>query len=39
MTLKSHVKFEERVACGLENDMPNLQNFYQGIRKSQKFVL
>ena len=29
MTLKSHAKFEEKLNCGLENDMRNLANFYQ----------
>ena len=27
MTLKSHAKFEEKLSCGLENDMGNLTNF------------
>ena len=27
MTLKSDSKFEEKVACGLENDRKNLVNF------------
>ena len=31
MTLKSHVKFEGKLACGLENDMKNLANFHQNI--------
>ena len=39
MTLKSHVKFEEKLACGFENDMAILANFYQNIQKSQKFAL
>ena len=29
MTLKSHAKFEEKLTCGLENDMRNLANFHQ----------
>ena len=29
MTLKSHAKFEERLTCGLENDMRNMANFHQ----------
>ena len=29
MTLKSHAKFEEKLTCGLENDMKNLSNFHQ----------
>ena len=39
MTLKSHVKFEEKFPCGLENDMRLLANFHQSIQKSQKFAL
>ena len=39
MTLKTHVKFEEKLACGLENDIMNLENFHQSIRKFQKFPL
>ena len=39
MTLKSHVKFEEKLTCGLENDMSNLANFHQSIRKSQNWDL
>ena len=37
MTLKSDAKFEEKLACGLENDMRNLANFYQSTRKSQNW--
>ena len=29
MTLTIHVKFEEKLICGLENDMRNLANFHQ----------
>ena len=29
MTLKSDAKFEEKLTCGLENDMRNLANFHQ----------
>ena len=29
MTLKSHAKFEEKLTCGLENNMKNLENFHQ----------
>ena len=39
MTLKSHEKFEEKIPCGLENDMRILANFDQGIQQSQKFAL
>ena len=35
MTLKSHAKFEEKLTCGLENDMRNLANFHQSTQKSQ----
>ena len=37
MTLKSDAKFEEKLTCGLENDMSNLANFYQCSRKSQNW--
>ena len=29
MTLKSEAKFEEKLTCGLENDMRNLADFHQ----------
>ena len=29
MILKSDSKFEEKLTGGLENDMTNLENFYQ----------
>ena len=29
MTLESDAKFEEKLTCGLENDMRNLANFHQ----------
>ena len=29
MTLKNDVKFEEKLACGLENGMRNKANFHQ----------
>ena len=29
MTLKSDAKFEEKLACGFENDMTNMANFHQ----------
>ena len=35
MTLTSDTKFEGKLTCGLENDMRNLANFHQSIRKSQ----
>ena len=31
MILKSDAKFEEKLTCGLENEMRNLVNFYQSI--------
>ena len=37
MALKSDAKFEEKMACGLENDMSNLENFHQSTRKSQNW--
>ena len=32
--MKSDPKFEEKLTCGLENDMRNLANFYQSTWKS-----
>ena len=29
MTLKTDVKFEEKLTCCLENDMRNIANFHQ----------
>ena len=29
MTLENDVKFEEKLTCGLKNDMKNLANFHQ----------
>ena len=37
MTLKSDVKFEEALTCGLENDRSNLENVYPTTRKSQNW--
>ena len=34
MTLKGDVKFEEKLTCGLENDM-NMANFHQKNLKPQ----
>ena len=39
MKLESDVKFEEKLTCGLENDMRNLLNFHQSTRKSQNWDL
>ena len=36
MTLKSDAKFEEKLNCGLKNDMKNLVNFHQSTQKCQK---
>ena len=36
-TLKSHAKFEEKLACGLENDMKNLANYHQNTWKCQNW--
>ena len=35
MMQESDAKFEEKVTCGLENDMKNLANFHQNTQKSQ----
>ena len=37
MILESDAKFEEKITCGLENDMRNLVNFHQIARKSQNW--
>ena len=37
ITLKSHAKFDEKVACGLENETRNLANFYRNISKCQNW--
>ena len=37
MTLKSDANFEEKLTCGLENDMKNLANFHQSTWKSQNW--
>ena len=37
MTLKSHAKFEEKLTCGLENDMRNLENFHQNTWKCENW--
>ena len=37
MKLKSDAKFEEKLTCGLENDMENLANFHQTTRQSQNW--
>ena len=37
MTLESDAKFEEKLTCGLENDVRNLANFHQSTRKYQNW--
>ena len=37
MTLKSDVKFGEKLTCGLENDMRNLEDFHQSTQNSQNW--
>ena len=37
MMLESDRKLEEKVTCGLENDMKNLENFHQSTRKSRNW--
>ena len=37
MTPKSDTKFEEKLACGSENDMRNFAHFHQSARKSQNW--
>ena len=37
MTLESDAKFEEKLTCGLENNMKNLANFHQSTWKSQNW--
>ena len=34
MTLKGDAKFDEKLTCGLENDMGNMANFHQSTWKS-----
>ena len=36
MTLKSDAKFEEKLTCGLENNMRNLAKFHQSMFGSLK---
>ena len=37
MRLKSDAEFEEKLTCGLENDIRNLANFYQSTQKSENW--
>ena len=34
---KGDTKFEEKLTCGLENDMRNLANFHQSTQKCQNW--
>ena len=38
MTLKNDVKFEEKLTCGLKNDMRNLANIFNRALESVKIV-
>ena len=35
MTMKGDAKFEEKLTCGLENDMRNIANFHEIIAESR----
>ena len=37
MALKSDAKFEEKLACGLENDRRNFANFHQNTQNSRNW--
>ena len=37
MTLKGDAKFEDKLTCGLENDMRNMANFHQSTWKYQNW--
>ena len=37
MTMKSDAKFEEKLTCGLKNDMRNLAKFHQSTQKCQNW--
>ena len=37
MPLKSNAKIEEKMTCGLENNMMNLANFHQSTWESQNW--
>ena len=38
MTLECDAKFEEKLTCGLENDMRNLANFHQSTQSAQNWA-
>ena len=37
MTLECEAKFEEKLTCGVENDMRNLAHFHQSTQNSQNW--
>ena len=37
MTIECDAKFEEKLTCGLENDMRNLVNVHQSTQNSQNW--
>ena len=37
MTLESDAKFEEKLTCGLENEIRDWENFHQRIKQSQNW--
>ena len=37
LTLKSDAKFEEKLTCGLKNDIRDLTNFHQSTGKCQNW--
>ena len=37
MTLKGDAKLEEKLICGLENDMRNMENIHQSTWKCQNW--
>ena len=37
MTLEGNAKLEEKLVCGLENDMRNLAYFHQSTQQSQNW--
>ena len=37
MTLECDAKFEERLTCGLKNEIRNLANFHQSTQNSQNW--
>ena len=38
MKLRSDAKFEEKLTCGLKDDMRNLAKFHQSTQKCQNWV-